>query len=321
MSQNVEMKYNIYPLSILSITDHYTRVLRNEESRMNEKVLKDKNIKVFGCIFGRVENNTVDIHMSLEGCSVTADYITEFIKKRTEDYNKIFTEFECLGLYFTGNDGEVDIFEARTFDKINNELFLGKLNYILKYNPIENDVYIDNIRKLPMTLYQKLPGQEVIILQCPLCVAFSPTEKIVVSEVIKIDCDGVTAWNEDRIRNLIAYKNCLLKQGCRFKNEDNKRNNSITNMDQNSLVKKNDLSKEEILLNEIHELSESFTGKMSREAVEESIEAIKEAEISLLFTKIIEGAESLCDFNSLVKSIFTSNNVKGLNCVPERNCF
>ncbi|CEF68998.1 Hypothetical protein SRAE_2000365100 [Strongyloides ratti] len=314
------MKYNIYPLSILSITDHYTRVLRNEESRMNEKVLKDKNIKVFGCIFGKIENNTVGIYMSLEGCSVTADYITEFIKRRTEDYNKIFNEFECLGLYFTGNDGEVDIFESRTFDQINNELFFGKLKYILKYNPIENNVYIDNMRKLPMTLYEKVPDPEIVILQCPLNVVFSPTEKTVISEIIKIDCDGITAWKEDRIRNLLAYKNSLLKEKCTIKNEEKKENDTCVQMDQDLLTNQYKPD-EEMLLKEIFQLSETFNGEMNKEDVEESIEAIKDAEISLLFTKIIEGTESLCDFNSLIKSISTTTGVKGLNCVPDRNCF
>uniref|UniRef100_A0A0N4ZL81 JAB_MPN domain-containing protein n=1 Tax=Parastrongyloides trichosuri TaxID=131310 RepID=A0A0N4ZL81_PARTI len=298
---NANIKYNIYPLSVLSITDHYTRILRTEENRGNEKVLQDKNIKVFGCIFGTRDEKAVNVYMSLEGSSIRAEYLNDFITKRVEDYGKIFNEYKCLGLYFTGIDSEVDSFEKNLFVRLNNEVFYGSMEYILKYNPIDNDVYVDNIRKLPMTLYERKLNSESEFNECSINVVFSETERIVIGEVIKTESNGGSSWKKDRVRNLIAYKNSLLKQGCKSKvsNENNK--------------------DEDALINEILQLSESLDAEMSKEDFQNSVDAINDAEIALLYTKIVEGANVLHDFNSTMKQVYNATSTKGLDCVGSRN--
>ncbi|KAF2075473.1 hypothetical protein CYY_003209 [Polysphondylium violaceum] len=93
------LEVDLHPLVIINISDHYTR--NKVESNNNNPT------RVMGVILGVQNGRNVEICNSFEAVYTTVDNTIvldlDYLKKKQEQFKKVFPTYELLGLYTTGH--------------------------------------------------------------------------------------------------------------------------------------------------------------------------------------------------------------------------
>jgi len=95
------MDVKLHPMVIVNISDHFTRV----------KVSKSgANPRVYGILLGQQSGRKVEIFNTYEILIADNGHIdSEFLKKRLQQFQRVFSHDEILGWYATGKLENTDI--------------------------------------------------------------------------------------------------------------------------------------------------------------------------------------------------------------------
>jgi len=85
---------SLHPLVIINISDHFTR----------EKVMKDKDVRVFGILIGVQKGRKVEIFNSFAFLLKNEQVDNEYLSTKIEQFKKVFEDYELLGWYSTSSN-------------------------------------------------------------------------------------------------------------------------------------------------------------------------------------------------------------------------
>lgn len=215
-----EARLIVHPLVIMNIADHQARTIAESD----EKYDPSKPVRVLGALFGIQENQSVELHSSIE-LSYSLDDEKELrindeeFKEDLDLHSQIYPEHECLGWYSTNieNNSKVDIaFHKRFTDYNESPLYL-------RMNPVIGK----DAKALPVTLYRMelRTVKEVttnVFVELGYKVVSDPAERLTVDHIIQ-DKDVPTKGSQvvrpyETLKNAIGSLQARIELLCEYLN-------------------------------------------------------------------------------------------------------
>ncbi|EGC37344.1 hypothetical protein DICPUDRAFT_150096 [Dictyostelium purpureum] len=174
------LEVELHPLVLINISDHFTR----------QKVENNySNTRVIGVILGLQNGRNVEICNSFELVNTEVEKVlvldTAYLKKKYEQFKKVFPNYDLLGWYSTGSEVSKD------------DILLHK--QILEFNESPLYLMLDTVasknKDLPVYIYESelhMVGDEptTIFVKTPFKIQTGEAERIGVNHIAKVTPSG-----------------------------------------------------------------------------------------------------------------------------------
>jgi len=171
------MDLKLHPMVIVNISDHFTR----------EKVKTNKNQRVYGMLLGRQSGRKVEISNSYEILVNNDNGIVdaEFLKKRFQQFQRVFSHDEILGWYATGKVENYDIGIHQQIEQFNESPLLLILDPDTK--PGNQNLPIILLETIVKVVEDK---PRVCFTRVPYTIETTEAERIAIDHVANVSTGG-----------------------------------------------------------------------------------------------------------------------------------
>jgi len=187
--ETATLDLHLHPLVIINISDHWTR------SKVQNNI---ENPRVIGALVGTQSGRTVEIYNSYELVYSVVDGLAvidpKYLVQKTEQFRKVFPQYDFLGWYSTGDSVKVSDLEIqKQIIEVNESPLFLLLDTVACARPDTKDLPI-TILESELRMVQDQPT--MVFVKVPYRIETGEAERISVDHVARITPTGGSSGSQ-----------------------------------------------------------------------------------------------------------------------------